>query len=418
LTFIILILFRLLPGESGPILKEACLPDLPYELRMKIMSTITAEVPGWKTSKLERSNSRSGIMSDAERERSRTQSSEQVKVDNISDNKNNGNDNGTTVNNTTTTRKNVTSKKTLSTEALAAATGETKMKVVFGPGPVGLALQSTKWIPIGDIFDTVGSAMVREFTKKDTQTSITESIMVGSILISINNVPTAGATFTETMNQLRFCPRPMTLEFFVPPSKKNETDQTEDDRNETPVQPRNRSSINDRDLNYSGSVSYRWIDKVRAAFLDMMFVIFSGGITTKKSFADRMFSTFGRSKISSSKNSSSSPRSGRKRPVKCCADYRRFLPRPSSDHAKNQIAMKLMKKKFTQAHPDNMKPFMAVFVETQAFNNFIEDAAHLHYQGQGFSGRDELYSREAGIEILNQCIQTADINEGMLLDAI
>ena len=75
-----------------------------------------------------------------------------------------------------------------------------------------------------------------------------------------------------TMNQLRFCPRPMTLSFLVPPP--NDVPTQEDDNLNT--SPGSRFSTDERDLNYSGSGSYRWIDKVRAAFLEMMFVIFSG----------------------------------------------------------------------------------------------------------------------------------------------
>ena len=126
-------------------------------------------------------------------------------------------------------------------------------------------------------------------------------------------------------------------------------------------------------------------------------------------------------KHSNSTTTSSSPKNGTtthttvKRNVKVCADYRTFLPHLTNDYLKNQKLLKIMKKKFINAHSKNMKKFMLVFVETQAFNNFIEDASRLRYQsGSGSSsvclnpndhGGD--YSKEAGIEILNQCIQTA-----------
>ena len=265
----------------------------------------------------------------------------------------------------------------------------------------------------------------------DVELAGSEQIVRGSIVISINGISTAGATFTETMNQLRFCPRPMTLSFLVPPPDDDVAPATRDDEDDndnlTTSSGCSRFSTDERDLNYSGSGSYRWIDKVRAAFLEMMFVIFSGGIKVQQSFADRMMSSFGSFKKKSNStrstmhNNPSSPRNGTKRAIKLNADYRTFLPRPTDDHAKNQKARKLMKKKIVQAHPDNMKKFMAVFVETQAFTNFIDDASQLRFQGGGgFSsggGGDE-YSREAGIEILNQVLQTADIEEGMLLDAI
>ena len=430
----------LLPGESGPVLRETDLPELPYELRMKIMSKITAEVPGWKTCKLERSGSRSGSEME-QHPRSRSMSSEQVHVDPVVSSNSGGGgggggddgggDHGGGNNNCT--------KNVLSVQALAAAKKGEQISVTFGPGPVGLALQSTKWIPVGDIFDTVGSAMVREFVSKGTQVvENSEHITVGSIVVSISGMSTAGATFTETMNQLRFCPRPMTLVFLVPPVQAPPTasaasaaatastpmiSSSDLDNNTAPPQKSSqRFSTEERDLNYSGSASHRWIDKVRAAFLEIMFEIFSGGIKVQQSFTDRMMSSFNRSKIKKTtmkKKNPSSPRSGmKKRPIKLYADYRTFLPRPSNDHSSNQKARKLMKKKLIQAHPDKMKKFMAVFVETQAFNNFIDDASQLRFQGQGFAGSGDEYSREAGIEILNQVLQTADINEGMLLDAI
>ena len=88
-----------------------------------------------------------------------------------------------------------------------------------------------------------------------------------------------------------------------------------------------------------------------------------------------------------------------------------------------------MKKNFIRAHPKNMQKFMAVFVETQAFSNFVTDAAMLHFHGHGSSpsktskkvdlpSSSISYQRESDIEILNQCIQTADVSEGMLLDAL
>ena len=46
----------LLPGESGPVLKCA-LPDLPHEVRMKLITEITAQVPTWQTQRLERADS-------------------------------------------------------------------------------------------------------------------------------------------------------------------------------------------------------------------------------------------------------------------------------------------------------------------------------------------------------------------------
>ena len=135
-----------------------------------------------------------------------------------------------------------------------------------------------------------------------------------------------------------------------------------------------------------------------------------------------MMNMFNRTKKKStmkhSTATSSSPKNGTtttqtmKRNVKVCADYRTFLPQPTNDYLKNQKLMKIMKKKFIQAHSKKMQKFMLVFVETQAFSNFIEDAARLRYQSGSLClnstndpGGD--YSKEAGIEILNQCIQTA-----------
>jgi hypothetical protein len=424
----------LLPGESGPVLKETDLPELPYELRMKIISKITSEVPGWKTSKLERSGTRSSIQMERSSRR-RSTSSEKEQVDPELSSKGSSNSNNSSCPNNNNKNKNM-----LSVRALLAAREGREVDVKFGEGPVGLTLQSTKWIPVGDIFDTVGSAMVREFVMQETETvtydvetdSFTKlkngKIVIGSIIISINGISTAGATFTETMNQLRFCPRPMTLRFLVPPlsqddgnsdiGKSSDTTLKKSAGSLTRRKSDQRLSTDDRDLNYSGSVSYRWVDKVRATFLEMMFVIFSGGVKVQQSFTDRMMSSFGRSKRSSMQSNGASPRLGSKTPITLYADYRKFLSCPTKDHAMNQKTRKLMKKKLVRAHPENMRKFMAVFVETQAFSNFIDDATQIKYHGQGSVGSGDEFSREAGIEILNQVLQTADINEGMLLDVI
>ena len=140
----------LLPGESGPMLRETDLPELPYELRMKIMSKITAEVPGWKTSKLERSNSRSGIDHDAERARGRSMSSEQVQVDPSPPTRTNSTPVLSSSTTTTTTSTSSKSSKLWSvvrssvqkkqnkcsilSKALGAARTGKQIEVTFGPG--------------------------------------------------------------------------------------------------------------------------------------------------------------------------------------------------------------------------------------------------------------------------------------------
>ena len=136
------------------------------------MSKIMNQVPGWKTSKLERSSSRSDLnethTSREERTMSASAATEPVAVDAVGGG---GDENKNKKKKKINKNENIqVAKNALSALALAAASGEQKISRTFGPGPVGLALQSTKWIPVGDIFDTVGSAMVREFTLKNEQT--------------------------------------------------------------------------------------------------------------------------------------------------------------------------------------------------------------------------------------------------------
>lgn len=432
----------LLPGESGPVLKCSSLPELAREVRLKLISKIVAEVPQWQTSRLAHANTGTRLGA----------------VDSLDD---------ITPNLKPTSplerpRSKSNSKKLLSNLALAAVEQNNLVSVTFGPGPVGISLQSTKWIHVGDIFNSVGAAMVRGFTSSTDGSSgnVSESpkalrdeasgddeilgesshskslITVGSVLVSINGNPTASATFTETMHTLRFSPRPMTLQFLVAPSRQGTVEGNLDksdrlsDMSETMS---NQSSRERSSTPFSGNTSSRWIDKVRSAFLDLMFQLFSGGIKEQQSFAGRMMSSFrttSNKRISLNANRTpSSPKSPKlRRQIRCAADYRTFLPRPTGNANTDQKAFTVMKRNFVKSHPKGMQDFMAVFVETQAFSNYIADAAMLKFYGHGAtpSKQDKdvrvnsslSYEREADIEILNQCIQTADVSEGMLLDAL
>ena len=133
----------LLPGESGPMLKCTALPELPYELRMKVISKIMAEVPGWKTTRLERADSgtnnnsgrgaqeHDGSSGDGVAARSKPILSSSVSP---------------------TSAKKATEKSALSILALQAVKQNVSVEVTFGPGPVGLALQSTKVRCRGHLF--------------------------------------------------------------------------------------------------------------------------------------------------------------------------------------------------------------------------------------------------------------------------